>query len=102
MNVSEEFKNLFNRDLLRLKNELLKYQDEEMLWVLHSGINNSAGNLALHLCGNLRHYIGRILVGTDYVRDRDFEFNGRMPLQRTSLDFGGDNFSPCLEETAVR
>ena len=38
-------------------------------------IKNSAGNLALHLCGNLQHYIGARLGNTGYVRDRPKEFS---------------------------
>ena len=34
------------------------------------------GNLILHICGNLKHYIGAILNGTGYVRERDLEFSG--------------------------
>jgi len=34
----------------------------------------SPANLALHLTGNLRHFIGHELAGTDYRRERDREF----------------------------
>src|SRR5205807_2191816 len=35
---------------------------------------NSAGNLTLHLEGNLREYIGRLLGGVEYRRTRPEEF----------------------------
>ncbi len=35
----------------------------------------SAANLALHLAGNLRHFVGHHLAGSGYVRDRDREFS---------------------------
>ncbi len=35
---------------------------------------NSIGHLVLHLTGNLNHYIGAIVAGTDYVRHREQEF----------------------------
>jgi hypothetical protein len=34
----------------------------------------SPANLALHLTGNLRHFVGHLLAGTDYERDREREF----------------------------
>jgi len=78
MNTSHEFGKLFSRDLKKLKEEILNYQNEEDLWVLDGHIKNTAGNLAMHLCGNLQHFIGAILVKSGYVRKRDFEFSGRM------------------------
>ena len=66
---------LFERDLQRLKTEIDLYKDEDYLWILKEGISNSAGNLCLHLLGNLNHYIGAILGNTDYVRYREDEFN---------------------------
>ena len=66
---------LFERDLQRLKNEIELYKDEETLWVLKEGISNTAGNLCLHLLGNLNHFIGATLGNTGYVRHRDDEFS---------------------------
>ena len=66
---------LFERDLQRLKNEIELYKDEENLWVLKEGISNTAGNLCLHLPGNLNHFIGATLGNTGYVRHRDDEFS---------------------------
>ncbi|MEO9871877.1 DinB family protein [Ekhidna sp.] len=74
----EDFKKLFLRDLDRLRTELEAYTNEEDLWVKTEGINNSAGNLIMHLCGNLQHFIGTVLNETGYVRQREFEFEGRM------------------------
>jgi uncharacterized damage-inducible protein DinB len=68
--------NLFERDIQRLYNEIQSYTSEQALWVLPPmTIHNSAGNLALHLCGNLNHFIGATLGNTGYVRDRDSEFS---------------------------
>lgn len=75
---TNDLKALFLRDLDRLKTELESYTKEEFLWLKADGINNSAGNLILHLCGNLQHFIGAILGKTGYVRQRDFEFSGRV------------------------
>ena len=65
---------LFERDLNKLMDEISLYKDEADLWKINEGISNSGGNLALHLIGNLNHFIGAILGNTGYVRDRDNEF----------------------------
>ena len=65
---------LFQRDLLKLKEEINLYDDEAKLWVIDKEIKNSAGNLALHLTGNLKHFIGAVLGGSGYVRNREAEF----------------------------
>jgi hypothetical protein len=65
---------LINRELVSLRDELLAYPNEADMWQLPKGLPNSAGNLALHLVGNLRFYIGTQLGATGYVRDRDAEF----------------------------
>lgn len=63
------------RELRGLDREIAAYPDDASLWKTAPGISNSAGNLALHLAGNLRHFIGFALCGTSYVRDRDAEFS---------------------------
>lgn len=78
--VASDFKKLFSRDVDRLMTELEAYTTEEDLWITVDGINNSAGNLLMHLCGNLQHFIGAMLGNTGYERQRDFEFNGKMSL----------------------
>ena len=66
---------LFERDLQKLKNEIDLYKAEENLWLVKEGIANSAGNLCLHLIGNLNHFIGATLGNTGYVRHREDEFS---------------------------
>src|SRR6185503_9865240 len=65
------------RDLRTLRREVEAYPDEAQLWHTVPGISNPGGNLALHLCGNIQHYVGKHLGGTDYVRDRPAEFARR-------------------------
>ncbi len=72
---------LFTRDLTTVKEEITSYSSEDALWVTADGINNSAGNLSLHISGNLQHFFGAVLGGSDYVRDRDFEFSGKVSRQ---------------------
>ncbi|MFZ1519162.1 MAG: DUF1572 family protein [Ignavibacteriaceae bacterium] len=71
----ETFKFLFKRDLLKLKQEIESYNDQSKLWYVEKGISNSAGNLCLHLIGNLNHFIGATLGSTGYVRNRELEFS---------------------------
>lgn len=65
-----------NRDLKQLIKEIEAYENEADLWLNVKDLNNSAGTLALHLVGNLNHFVGHTMGGTDYVRDREFEFSG--------------------------
>lgn len=68
---------LFDRDLRKLESEIALFDNEESLWIIGGEIKNPAGNLALHLCGNLRYYVGHVLGNSGYVRDRDYEFAAR-------------------------
>jgi len=65
---------LFERDLKALKREIEAYNNEADLWIIKKAISNSAGNLCLHLMGNLNHFIGSQLGKSGYVRERDVEF----------------------------
>ncbi|MFD1142680.1 DinB family protein [Larkinella insperata] len=73
----QTLKSLFARDLGRLRREIELYQDETKLWVVDQEIPNPAGNLCLHLVGNLNTYIGAVLGNSGYVRHRDLEFSLR-------------------------
>nr|WP_315207647.1 DUF1572 family protein [uncultured Flavobacterium sp.] len=71
----ESLKTLFNRDLNQLKTEIESYQNESDIWTIQKGIANSAGNLCLHLIGNLNTYIGAQYGKTGYIRNRPLEFS---------------------------
>lgn len=71
----QTLKQLFRRDLEKLKQEIAAYKDESSLWVIDKNIANSAGNLCLHLVGNLNTYIGAEIGKTGYIRNRDLEFS---------------------------
>ena len=75
MTLAPALAELFRRDLKRLIQELEAFPDDGSLWNTLPGVANSAGNLALHLEGNLREYIGRQLGGVPYHRQRDLEFS---------------------------
>lgn len=80
--LTDELAPLFKRDLEHLKREIMLFEDEEMLWSTAGAILNSPGNLCFHLCGNLRHYIGHVLGGTNYKRNRLHEFNGASVMKK--------------------
>ena len=80
--MKESFIKLFNRDIEKLKNEISSYKSEESLWKISGEtrlpggqVKNSGGNLCLHLCGNLQHFIGAVLGNSGYERNRDAEFS---------------------------
>src|SRR5690606_16684771 len=73
----DELVKIYERDLDRLKNEIVSFQNEDNLWNIRGSIINSAGNLCLHLVGNLNTYIGKNIGGYTYVRNRDAEFSLR-------------------------
>ncbi len=66
---------LFERDLLKLKDEINNFKDEENIWRIAKGVTNPAGTLVLHLLGNLNYTVGTLIGGTGYVRNRDQEFS---------------------------
>jgi hypothetical protein len=78
MSLVSELAALFQRDLTRLTQELRAFPNDETLWQVLPPITNSAGNLALHLEGNLREFIGRQLGNVPYSRTRDVEFSTRV------------------------
>ncbi len=65
------------RDLQGFIREIEAFPDDVTLWDVRPGVTNSAGNLSLHVCGNLQHFVGHALGGTGYVRQRDREFGQR-------------------------
>jgi hypothetical protein len=68
---------LLVRDLEAFGREIALFPDDETVWRTLPGVANAAGNLAFHACGNLQHYVGAVLGGTGYVRDRELEFGRR-------------------------
>ena len=73
--LTQALKTLYQRDLNKLKKEIELYKKESNLWIIDKNIANSAGNLCLHLIGNLNTYFGKELGGTSYIRNRDLEFS---------------------------
>ncbi|HLB36936.1 MAG TPA: DinB family protein [Gemmatimonadales bacterium] len=74
---TEHLKTVMTRELRALARELQAYPDDASVWRTFPGVGNSAGTLALHLAGNVQHYVGAKLGGTGYQRDRPAEFARR-------------------------
>ncbi len=68
---------LIVRDLTSVTDQVEAYPDDGSLWADAPGIANTGGTLALHIAGNLHHFIGTVLGSATYVRNRDAEFNAR-------------------------
>ncbi|MNP96475.1 hypothetical protein D3C85_90580 [compost metagenome] len=86
-------KTLFNRDLTKLKSEIELYENENKIWFVEKGITNSAGNLTLHLIGNLNTYIGAEIGKTNYIRNRALEFSQK--------DISKKELIKSIEETII-
>ena len=74
---TESVTTIIDRDLNKLEEEIKLYPTEQSLWKISGDVKNSAGNLCLHLCGNLQHFIGAIIGNSGYIRNREHEFAAR-------------------------
>lgn len=99
--MTDALKKLFERDLEKLEQEVKAYSDSINLWRPLPGTLNPAGNLCLHICGNLRHFIGAVLGTSGYIRERSTEFtqNGLPPEDLVLLIRNtGNEIMPVLSE----
>lgn len=63
----------------------LESMTDDQIWWRPNEQSNSAGNLVLHLCGNLKQWIVAGLGGAKFRRDRDAEFSTRDRLPKAEL-----------------
>ncbi len=78
------------QDLLANQNlplivKCLQQLSKEEIWWRPNSASNSAGNLVLHLCGNVRQWIIAGLGGAEFQRKRDLEFSEQGPIPRKAL-----------------
>ena len=99
--VTEILSQLYQRDLDKLKIEIGQYVSDEQLWTVPDGISNSGGNLALHVVGNLKHFIGAVLGKNGYVRDREAEF-GSKNVSKDDLITAIDETSEMVTSTLAK
>ena len=72
--LTSDLATIISRDLRSFEQELELFADDASIWQTMPGVTNSAGNLALHLSGNLQHFVGATIGQTGYVRNRPVEF----------------------------
>ena len=77
--LQEIHRRIFDENFPRLKKCLGELTEEE-IWERPNENSNSMGNIALHLCGNLRQWVIAGLGEQEDVRERQKEFNERGPL----------------------
>ena len=77
-------KNEILNKINKLKSEINSYQNENKIWHIEKSVSNSAGNLCLHLIGNLNTYIGAQIGNTNYIRNRELEFSDKF-VPKTAL-----------------
>jgi len=68
------YKNEFLAGLEKLKKNITQFENDEAILEKPGDTNNSPANLAIHICGNLKHNIGAEIGRNGYVRKRDEEF----------------------------
>jgi uncharacterized damage-inducible protein DinB len=73
-NNSQSIRQILIRDLDAIKKELEGYNNSSDLWLKSDSINNSTGNLVLHICGNLQFFVGHVIGKSGYERNREQEF----------------------------
>ncbi len=78
-------RSLLLRDLATVAREIRDFP-EESLWAIRGSVSNSAGNLGLHIAGNLRHYVGLGIGQIPYTRQRDREFADKDLPKETVLN----------------
>lgn len=77
----------YDNFLVQTIDELRAYSSEEKIWQALDGTTNTAGNLSIHIVGNLHHFIGQGIGNTGYVRDRPKEFSDRdVPREKMIAD----------------
>jgi hypothetical protein len=84
--IIEDIQIIIIRELNSFKYEIENFPDDKTVWQTVPGISNSAGNLALHICGNLKHYIGNVLGDINYNRNRDAEFRTKIGARTTLVN----------------
>lgn len=72
--ISAAISSIFERELNKLIEEIKLYKSDADIWKVDKDVKNSGGNLCMHICGNLQHFIGAVLGNTGYTRNRDKEF----------------------------
>jgi uncharacterized damage-inducible protein DinB len=90
---SNKLKQLCSRIL-----ECLNRLNAEQIWYRGATNENAVGNLVLHLCGNLRQWIGSAVGGKPDIRVRDREFAARGDISPAELS---ERLEATVEDAAL-
>lgn len=101
MTTTEHLSRCYIRDLEKLRSEIEQYPNDETLWIKAGAIPNSGGNLALHIIGNLNHFIGSVIGNSGYIRDRDREFSDS-GISREKINMDLDALIVTVRETLAK
>jgi uncharacterized damage-inducible protein DinB len=82
--IQESRRRLFDESLPRIRNCLARLTVDE-IWARPNEQTVSAGNLVLHLSGNVRQYVIATLGGVADVRERQAEFDAAGPMATPEL-----------------
>ena len=106
MSHADDLRKLLVRELEGFQREITLFADEAALWRVVPGITNSAGNLALHVAGNLQYFVGTCVGRGTYVRNRAAEFSTRNGTRaevdsalRAAIDAVNQTLMTCSEAT---
>jgi uncharacterized damage-inducible protein DinB len=88
MEVGSEFIRVARKELRQANDRVgacIRKLSSQQIWHRDHAIENSVGNLVLHLAGNVRQWIVSGVAGEEDRRDRDWEFATRDPLPAAKL-----------------
>jgi len=88
------------RELGAVRRSVEAYPDDASVWAVPAGLPNAGGTLVLHVAGNLRHFLGTVLGGSGYTRDREAEF-ARRNVTRAELVAEVDAAIAAVERALV-
>ena len=84
--LGQDIATLLARELQGFQRELELFPDDASIWATVPGVTNSGANLALHVAGNVQHYVGAVLGHSGYVRNRPDEFERRTGTRQQLID----------------
>jgi uncharacterized damage-inducible protein DinB len=87
-NLEKIFVETVDRKLSQMRDRIVTCLDKlnhDQVWSREGSHENAIGNLVLHLCGNLRQWIGHGVAGRSDVRVRDREFQARGNIEPAEL-----------------
>ncbi|MGK0365309.1 MAG: putative damage-inducible protein DinB [Saprospiraceae bacterium] len=82
--VAETRRRLFEESIPRIE-KCMDLLTEDEIWYKPNANSNSVGNIVLHLCGNVRQWIGTGLGKLPTVRQRDEEFSTKGGLTKKEI-----------------